>query len=117
MGIRARRPDGGEDPRRARGRRRGARRHPGARCYRAALRAARRVVARRAARPRSPPRALISLQVSSAPSLDGAEVVTTEIAGEEAVKVLASAGQQVARDGSPDATIRLVSEGATWIMI
>ncbi|WP_437502312.1 hypothetical protein [Sorangium sp. So ce1099] len=48
----------------------------------------------------------------------GAEVVVKEIAGEEeAIEVLASTGQQVARDGYPNATIRLVSDGATWILI
>ncbi|WP_437304407.1 hypothetical protein [Sorangium sp. So ce388] len=44
----------------------------------------------------------------------GAEVVIKEVAGEEdAVEVLASTGQQVARDGYPYVTLRLVSDGAT----
>ncbi|WP_437671567.1 hypothetical protein [Sorangium sp. So ce131] len=48
----------------------------------------------------------------------GAEVMVKEVAGEEeAIEILASTGQRVARDGYPYVTFRLVSDGAAWIVI
>ena len=48
----------------------------------------------------------------------GAEIVVKEVAGEEeAIEILASTGEQVARDGYPYITFRLVSEGATRVVI
>ncbi|MDC0679227.1 hypothetical protein [Sorangium atrum] len=47
-----------------------------------------------------------------------AEVVIKKIAGkEEEIEFLESTGQQVARNGYPNVTIRLVSDGATWIVL
>lgn len=41
-----------------------------------------------------------------------------EGAGEdEAIEVLTSTGQQIARDGHPYVIFRLVSDSATWVVI
>ncbi|WP_437285671.1 hypothetical protein [Sorangium sp. So ce406] len=48
----------------------------------------------------------------------GAEIVVKEVAGEEeAIAIVASTGEQVARGGYPFITFRLVSDGATWLTL
>ncbi|HTN91390.1 MAG TPA: hypothetical protein VL242_47305 [Sorangium sp.] len=48
----------------------------------------------------------------------GAEVVVKEVAAEEEeIEIYASTGQQIARDGYPYVTFRLVSDGAAWIVV
>ncbi|WP_437287646.1 hypothetical protein [Sorangium sp. So ce406] len=60
----------------------------------------------------------VTIRLPPAAGNVGASVVVKEVAGEEeAIEVLASTGQQLARDGYPHVTIRLVSDGATSIVI
>lgn len=60
----------------------------------------------------------VTIRLPPAAGNVGAEVVVKEIAGEEeAIEILASTDQQVARDGYPYVTFRLVSDGATWIVL
>ncbi|CAN98655.1 hypothetical protein predicted by Glimmer/Critica [Sorangium cellulosum So ce56] len=48
----------------------------------------------------------------------GADILVKEVAGEEeAIEVVSGKGPRVARVGAPHVTIRLVSDGATWIVL
>ncbi|WP_438023574.1 hypothetical protein [Sorangium sp. So ce233] len=60
----------------------------------------------------------VTIRLPPAAGNVGAEIVVKEVAGEEeAIAVLASTGEQVARDGYPYVTVRLVSDGATWVVV
>ncbi|KYF74297.1 hypothetical protein BE11_15325 [Sorangium cellulosum] len=60
----------------------------------------------------------VTIRLPPAAGNVGAEVVVKEVAGEEeAIEILAGTGQQIARDGYPNVTFRLVSDGGTWIVI
>ncbi|WP_437975424.1 hypothetical protein WMF11_46935 [Sorangium sp. So ce295] len=60
----------------------------------------------------------VTIRLPPATGNVGAEILVKEVAGqEEAIEVLASTGQQVARAGSPYVAFRLVSDGVTWIVI
>ncbi|WP_437982915.1 hypothetical protein [Sorangium sp. So ce117] len=60
----------------------------------------------------------VTIRLPPAPRNVGAEILVKEIAGEEeAIQVVAGKGQQVARAAAPRVTIRLVSDGATWVVI
>ncbi|WP_437314542.1 hypothetical protein [Sorangium sp. So ce385] len=60
----------------------------------------------------------VTVRLPSAAGNAGAEVVVKEVAGEEeALEVIASTGQQIARVGGSYVTIRLICDGATWIVI
>ncbi|WP_437567954.1 hypothetical protein [Sorangium sp. So ce542] len=60
----------------------------------------------------------VTIRLPPAASSAGTEVVIREIAGEEeAIEILASTGQQIARNGYPSGTIRLLCDGATWLVI
>ncbi|WP_437925278.1 hypothetical protein WMF37_40435 [Sorangium sp. So ce291] len=60
----------------------------------------------------------VTIRLPPAAGNVGTEVVIKEVAGEEeAIEVLASTGRQVARAGSPYVTFRLVSDGATWVVL
>ncbi|WP_438026385.1 hypothetical protein [Sorangium sp. So ce233] len=60
----------------------------------------------------------VTIRLPPAAGNVGAEIVVKEVAGEEeAIAILASTGEQLARDGSPYVTFRLVSDGATWVEI
>lgn len=48
----------------------------------------------------------------------GAAIGVKQVAGEEeAIAILASMGEQVARNGYPYVTFRLVSDGTTWLTL
>ncbi|WP_437721824.1 hypothetical protein [Sorangium sp. So ce861] len=60
----------------------------------------------------------VTVRLPSAAGNAGAEIVVKEVAGEEeALEVIASTGQQIARVGGSYVTIRLICDGATWIVI
>ncbi|WP_437935312.1 hypothetical protein [Sorangium sp. So ce341] len=60
----------------------------------------------------------VTIRLPPATSSAGTEVVIREIAGEEeAIEVITSTGQQIARNGYPNGTIRLICDGATWLVI
>lgn len=60
----------------------------------------------------------VTIRLPPAAGNVSAEVVVKEVAGEEeAIEVLASSGQRVARNGYAHITFRLVSDGAIWIVL
>lgn len=60
----------------------------------------------------------VTIRLPPAAGNAGAEIVVKEVAGEEeAIAILTSTGEQVARAGSPYVTFRLVSDGAAWVVL